>query len=435
VSGAAFEKREAAPGESLARATALRSFMLLIGAGWLGTNLAYAIVDLPLNYLLKDGLRLGPEAVAGFFFIGQFTNYIKPLAGVLTDALPFFGTRRRHYLLLGLIACGVMWLVLPYVPRTYVWLLATYSFLHVFIVLISTVLGGVMVEGGERFSATGRLSSQRIGIFRLVEFIGGPLGGWLSRFAFALPASITAALHFLLVPLFWRQLKEAPTARRDTGRLEEVARQARVLASSRPLWGAVGLVFLVMVEPGFNTPLFYYQTNTLKFTPTDVGWLKSIGGLSGVLGAYLYSRICRGRGLRPLVVAGILTHVVAAMLYLLYRDWWSAVLITVLYSGAQALALLPFYDLAMRATPRGSEALGYSIMMSIWNFATQLGNVVGSALMDHLHISFSQLVVINAATTAVTILALPLLPRALTDRREGEPTPPSEPVEVGTVER
>src|SRR5205807_1419851 len=92
---------------------------LLIGAGLLGTHLGYSIADLPFKYLLKDRLALDAAAVSFFFAATQFTNYIKPLAGILTDALPIFGTRRRHYLLISLTGCGLMWFVLGIVPRRY----------------------------------------------------------------------------------------------------------------------------------------------------------------------------------------------------------------------------------------------------------------------------------------------------------------------------
>jgi predicted MFS family arabinose efflux permease len=403
-----------------ARARAFRAFALLIGAGWLGTNLGYSIADLPLRFVLMDQLKLDAAAVSAFFAISQFTNYIKPLAGILTDAIPLFGTRRRHYLLGSLTACGLMWIILSLVPATYAWLLGTYTFLHIFIVLISTVLGGVMVEGGARYQATGRLSAQRVGIFRVVGLVGGPLGGWLSNRPFPLTASITAALHFILVPLFSRHLREEATAQTDTGKLEEVKRQARVLVRSRTLWSAAGLVILVTAAPGFGTPLLFYQRQVLGFEKQFIGNLGLISGAFGVLGAYLYSRICGRLPLRPLVALGILTHVFAALLYLGYRTPLSAIVITGLYQAAQCLALLPLYDLAMRATPRGSEALGYSVMMSVWNLTNALSDLLGSWLIDHWHISFTALILINSGTTALVLLAVPLLPASLMNRREGE---------------
>src|SRR5437762_7109582 len=99
------------PDDSIPQATEssgdYRRFWRLIGAGWLGTNVAYAFYKYPLRFLLMD-LGATQDRVAGYFFLAEFTNYIKPLAGVLSDAIPFLGTRRRHYLLYGLFCCGAM---------------------------------------------------------------------------------------------------------------------------------------------------------------------------------------------------------------------------------------------------------------------------------------------------------------------------------------
>ena len=178
-----------------------------------------------------------------------------------------------------------------------------------------------------------------------------------------------------------------------------------------------------MVAPGFGTPLLFYQTDPhgLNFSKQFVGNLTFVGGACGVLGAWLYTRVCGRLSLRPLLAIGILTHVFAALLYLAYRTQLSAILITGLYNAAQTLAVLPLYDLAMRATPRRSEALGYSVMMSVWNLTNALSDLTGSWMHDHWHVTFTALILINAGTTALVLIAVPLLPRVLMDRREGEP--------------
>ena len=400
-----------------------RRFWLLIGAGWFGTTVAYAIYDQPLRYLLKTQLHAGQELVAAFFFIGTFTNYIKPLAGICTDAIPLFGTRRRHYLLFSLFICALFWLVLPLVPRSYVPLLSTFALMHVFIVFISTTLGGLMSEGGQRFHASGRLSAQRIGITRIVGLIGGPVGGWLATKNFGWTCGTVALFHLALLPLFYQQLRENTNATVKVERLVEVKRQWATLISSRSLWAAAGLVVLIMIAPGFVTPLYYYQQDTLHFSQQDIGNLKVIGACFGMFGAVLFSRICGRFSLRPLLAAGIVLHALAALLYLFYRDYVSATIITGLYEASNALAVLPLYDLAIRATPKGSEALGYSVMMSVWNLALGASDVLGSALIQHHTVTFSTLIWLNAATTVLVLFAVPLLPRVLTNRRDGCPAP------------
>src|SRR5437899_5232933 len=63
---------------------------LLLALGWSLTNIAYAIYDLPLTFVLKDELRLNPQQISTFFAIGVFSNYLKPAAGILVDSVPLF---------------------------------------------------------------------------------------------------------------------------------------------------------------------------------------------------------------------------------------------------------------------------------------------------------------------------------------------------------
>src|SRR5205807_9166707 len=98
-----------------------RGFWFLIGAGWLSTNVGYALSEIPMRTVLMERMHLGSASAAAFFALTQCTNYIKPIAGVFTDYIPLFGTRRRHYLLISLTACGIMWLVLGVVPKTWGW--------------------------------------------------------------------------------------------------------------------------------------------------------------------------------------------------------------------------------------------------------------------------------------------------------------------------
>ena len=401
------------------RRRAFLSFWFLIGAGWLSTNIGYALSDIPMRTILMERMHLDSAGSAGFFALTQCTNYIKPIAGVFTDYIPLFGTRRRHYLLISLTACGLMWLVLGAVPKTWGWWFGVYGFLHIFIVLISTTLGGIMVEGGARFQATGRLSAQRVAVLRGVWLVG-PIAGWLATKDFWWAAICAASFHFILLPLFAPKLKETGGAKIDFAAIERIKRQGRELIYAKHLWAAAGLVFLVIAAPGFSvTTLFYYQKQRLHFSTEYIGTLKLIAACGALTGAFLFTFICRRWPLRPLVVFGILTHVVAAMMFLGYNDRNSAFVITLLYEAAQTLALLPLYDMAMRATPRGSEAIGYAVMMSVWNVTNALSDVFGAWLFGR-YISFTGLVLLNAGSTALVLFAVPFLPRALTDRKEGE---------------
>src|SRR4029077_12573241 len=74
----------------------------VIAAGVLATSLAQpqVLAGIPLENLLKNELHVDRAANAAFFFWASLPWYFKPLAGVLTDSFPVFGTRRTSYLLI-----------------------------------------------------------------------------------------------------------------------------------------------------------------------------------------------------------------------------------------------------------------------------------------------------------------------------------------------
>lgn len=409
----------------------LSSLALLMWLGWLGTNLGIAVADLPLKFLLKDKLHCTAAAVSAFFALGAFTNYIKPLAGVLVDSVPLFGTRRRWYLIGSLLGSSVLWILLALVPRTYIALLVTYAFLYVTIVFTSTSLGGVMVEVGHRFNAAGRLTAQRIGAFRLGSLLGGPIGGYLSsaRFIavmgpsyFLATMGLASFLHLILVPLYYFGLPEPPTARLDRSVLKEAIRQFRILLRSTTLLSAALMICLIAASPGFGTPLLFHQTNSLHFDKPFVGLLVLVAAATGLLTTIVYYALCRKLSLRLLVSSSIVVHALGTLTYLAYHNATTAIVITAISGVTGTLAMLPVYDVAARGTPKGSEAIGYAVMMSVWNLTNALSDWAGSVLFTNFHLTFRDLVWVNAGTTILVLAIVPFLPLALMSRRDGVPT-------------
>lgn len=389
---------------------------LVIAIGWLTTNLGLQIATLPLKFVLKDEVMLSAGVLSSFFAFGNFSNYIKPLAGVMTDSIPLCGTRRRHYLLFSLLATGIFWVLLSLVPRSYAWMLPVYTIMYVGVVFTSSTLGGVMVEAGNHFRAAGRLTAQRIAMFKLAEITGGWLGGFMATFPFVAPACIGAGLHFALIPFLMRFLPPEEPVKLKEGVWAEVARQGRVLIQSRTLLGAAGMIFLLAAAPGLNTPLFFYQTNVLGFSKPFVGFLNTITASAGILAAIVYYPLCRRYSLRSIVATSIVVHALGALFYLGYRTSESAMIISAISGMTATFAMLPVYDIALRATPRGSEAIGYALMMSMWNLTNALSDVTGSFIFEKLDRNLTPLIFIDAATTLIVIAAVPFMPRDLSTR-------------------
>jgi len=403
--------------------------LLLVGVGLFVTTLGnplwlapgVPVGGLPLNYLLKERLGMDATAIATFFSMVGLPWFLKPIAGILCDGFPIFGTRRRHYLLLASAIACVLWLVVGLVEPSRGLLLGLLFVLSTAVMLASTATGGLLVEAGQRHGATGRLSALRIGIMRVSDLAIGPLGGWLAGGTLLLLGVLGAGLQAFLFLAVFALLREAPgestRAGWPTGGLRA---QARIIGRSRPLLAAAVLVFLVMAEPGFGTPLFFHQTDELGFSTEFIGLTGAVGAAAGIVGAVLYGRFCLRQALPRILAAGIVCHAIGTLVYLKYDSQQVAVIVAVLSGLFLALSTLPLLDLAARATPRGSEALGYALMASVMNLAILVSNLAGSWLYSGIGLTFRSLVWVNSGTTLLVLFAIPFLPRALTEMREGE---------------
>ena len=405
----------------------LRRYMTLVGWGLLVTTLGQMVSlgDKPIRFLLMDQLGLSATQMATWLLVALLPWSLKPIAGLLSDVLPLFGTRRKYYLVFSSLLAGLLWFAMGLVPRTFYPLLATALVFNVMAVFASVVAGGLLVEGAQTHGATGRLSSLRLVVINLTFIIAGPVSGFLAGHWFGWTAITCGTLFLTMVPMTFLLLREAPVA----GRFATPGAGLRALGhqlnrhlpwNSKTLWIVGGLFFLIEVAPGLYTPLFYYQTKTLHFTPQFIGNLGVIYGSMGLLGSFIYPFICRRFRLRTLLTLAIICTVASNLTYLGYVSRNAAMIVEGAAGLGITLAQLPLFDLAARATAKGSEALAYSLMIACWNWGLSLSDVLGSWLFDTFNQTFMNLVWVNAGTTALVLIVVPFLPGHLVDRREGE---------------
>lgn len=368
---------------------------------------------LPLQFLLKDEVGATREQMAEFFFWCGLAWYLKPFAGILTDAFPLFRTRRRHYLLISSVLASVSWLGMSFLPHRYGALLWGALIVNVFMVMASTVTGAFLVEAGQSLGATGRLTAVREFVQNFCTLVQGPLGGMLATAGFMWATGANAALGLSIFPIAYLFLRERPGTQ---GRANEVfhnaGQQLRTIVRSRNLWMALLFIALFYFSPGFSTPLFYKQTDELHFSKQAIGNLGVFTGSFGILAAVVYGQLIKHIQIRTMLLIGIVTGAAGTLLYLFYSTWTRAIFIESQNGFFSALAELAILDLAARATPKGCEGLGYSLMLSIRNVAVFGADIVGSYLADHKW-AFDSLVCLSAGTTAIVLLLLPFLPAAL----------------------
>jgi MFS family permease len=373
---------------------------------------------LPLQFLLKNDVHVTREQMAAFFFWCGLAWYLKPLAGILTDAFPFFGTRRRHYLLFSSALTALSWIGMAFLPHTFGALLLGAMIVNLSMVMGSTVTGAYLVEAGQRMGATGRLTALRMIVYNFCTLIQGPLGGLLATIGFTWATGANAALALTIFPIAFIFLKEQRVAQDPSSVVfQNAAQQLKTIMRSKNLWLALLFIALFYFSPGFNTPLFYRQTDELHFSKQAIGNLGVFSGAFAILAAILYSQLIKRFPIRILLLMAIAASAGGTLFYLFYSSWIPAVLIESQNGFFFGLAEITILDLAARATPKGCEGLGYSLMLSIRNFAVFGADVVGSYLADHKW-AFPNLVYLNAGTSAFVLVLLPLLPAALMQSKD-----------------
>jgi predicted MFS family arabinose efflux permease len=462
-----------------------RDYLVMVAIGAFATTFAQqrsTFGNYPILFLLKERLHFGREQVAEFFMWATFAWSMKPLAGVLTDAFPIRGSRRRAYLILGGLVGAACWGLLGVATGDYHQFLLISILLNAGLVLASTAMGGLQVEAGQLFGLSGRVSSLRQIVVSIALVAGPLLGGWLAKKPFGYTAAVGTLVMLALVAFALFGFKETAALPRpdanaaaDGARhrpstatwvgvalllgaavgcvlipgmlnvglslfamlavflfvlalaisrvrnpvLVQAQRQLSKILSSRALWLAAAMLFLVYVVPGLNTALTYRQSDELHFSKELIGRLGSVEGAAGIAFALVYAVICSRFKLRTLIVFSMAANAAGTLLFLTYTAS-DAYAIHAVTGALSVLSELSLMDLAVRSTPRGCEGLGFALMMSVRNFGIAMSDVIGSKLMDQAHFRFSTLVLINAVTTAAVLLFVPALPKALVLRKEGQ---------------
>ena len=393
----------------------LRALALIIIFGIFSTTMAQpqALGRLPLQFLLKNDVHVTREQMAEFFFWCGLAWYLKPFAGILTDAFPFFGTRRRHYLLFSSALTALCWIGMAFLPHTYGALLLGTMILSVFMVMGSTVTGAFLVEAGQRMGATGRLTSLRMLVGNFCALLQGPAGGFLATAGFAWATGANALVALTIFPIAYFYLREERVPQQGSAIvLQNAYQQLKTIVRAKNLWLALLFIGLYYFSPGFGTPLFYRQTDTLHFSQQAIGNLGVFSGGLAILAAISYSQLIKQVSIRMLLFISIALATLGTLLYLFYSNYGRAVLIESQNGFFVGFAEVALMDLAARSTPKGCEGLGYSLILSIRNVALFGADIVGSYLADHKW-PFHRLVYLNAGTTAIVLVLLPFLPAAL----------------------
>jgi hypothetical protein len=389
----------------------------------------------PIKNLLKNTMHASRESTAALVFWATLPWNFKPLVGIVQDAFPVWGTRRKSYLVVGSVLSTLAWLALDFTPYAYHSVLIACFAINFAMMVTLTALGGYMVEIARASASSGRLASVRSAVEQGTYIISGVGSGYLAGINFAWTPIACGVVTFLLVPVaVWCVYEQRATAQTGAQVFKAAGGKLAQIGKARALWMAAAIALLFYFSPGIQTAQFYAQQNDLHLTTQQQGNLISMAGVFGVLGALLYGAFAAKRFmLRHLLIACIVIGASSQAAYVFYNTYSGARFIDSFNGFGYTLADLAMMHLAVRATPVGCESLGFAILMAVRNFGLFGGDWLGATLQDHFHWSFHTLAAINGAGSLLAIPLVLLIPAAVVLARDGEKADPGAAMAVDTA--
>jgi MFS family permease len=400
----------------------LRLSMLVVAAGIISTTLAQPdLLDLPIRHLLKDELHVSESQMAMLFGIGGLAWYLKPLAGLLVDNVALFGTHRRHYLIISALLTAALWLVLGIVSNHYFLILVTVVAMQSMLVIGSTVTGGFLVERGKLLRAEGRLVSCEIFFEHACILIAGPLAGHLAGLPIGTATIIGAAIAVVIAPVAAGCVAEPLQTGSKIVSTKDLRRNLGLSLNSHTM-SLVGIFLLVSNIPqSFGTPLYFYQKNTLALSDMDIGYLRAINAVGGLLASVLYYFLCRNLPMQRLLVLGTLGPTFGIAAYVCYTSIPAAVIVEFLGGILFGMGTLALMHLAVISTLAPSAAFGFAVLMSAANLGSAIGDNLAALLVERLSMTLLDVVKLFTAGSAACCLFVFFLPREVSGHKEGTP--------------
>lgn len=309
------------------------------------------IADLSINYLYKDDFGFSPVQVSFIFCLTGLPWMIKPVWGLISDNVTFFGYRRKSYLILwGSLQFFYYFSIATWVHNK--WLGVLMLVLIQVCIAFNNVIGeALLVESAQEIQAQELVSeeqkqaeaSKNVSLFFGVKYVGvistaylsGYLLEYIGKHAVFLIAGTLPLLVVAVGVFIMREKRRNATNRREvpyqdipshpfpneestedssseTDRFRYEGAETDVelhselniyTIQSKNTWRRIvefvrkpaifrPIVFLLlfMITPTSQSTMFYFYTNSLGFAPNFMGKLKFANSIACLLGVYLYNK-------------------------------------------------------------------------------------------------------------------------------------------------
>jgi hypothetical protein len=381
------------------------------------------LIGLPLSFFLKNRLHLQAHEVATFKLCVGLPIYFSFLFGFLRDRWKPWRRGDRGYLMVFGIVMAGLYAGFAFAPVTYAALLIGFLLITIATQILRSALGGLTAVLSREHEMSGPLSAVWNIILTLPFGASLLMGGWLSGLLETRSADVAArslllcgavvtagiAAFGLLKPASVFSGAEAPAAPASaTTPLADLRRLLR----HRPIYPALLGTILWQFCPGNGTPLQYYMSNHLHASDAQWSQYNALIYISPIPTYLLFAYLSRTAPLGKLLWVSTMIGVPSLVPLLFVHTPGGALFQAVLFGLMCGLGNAAFFDLLLRACPRGLEGTMMMLGAGVTAVAIRFGDLLGTALYDRWG-DFTICVIATSCTTASIFLVLPFVPRSL----------------------
>ncbi|KAK9671683.1 hypothetical protein RND81_12G047700 [Saponaria officinalis] len=419
-----------------------KNYMLkwVLGMGYWVQGLR-CIPWLAVNYMLKDGLNLDSSTFQILQNSANLPMVAKPLYGVVSDSLYFFGQHRLPYIALGAVLQAISWVAIAILSSSSISISTMTFYLllgNLGAALAEVANDAIVAEASKQPTSTKKGKASSSGDLQSFVWMASSLGGVLGNFiggianekyspqAMFLTFGVILAIQLILTISVSEKSLNLPENRSTGGIKQQLAELAGALRKPEIFYPIAWLSASYALIPVLTGTMFFYQTQALGIDSSIIGISKVFGQVGSLLWSAIYNKSLKSASPRKVISAIQVTMAVFMVSDVLFvNNFYRQMGIpdsvyVVVFSGLLEVLfffkILPFSVLIAQLCPAGCEGSLMAFVMSAISLAMIVGGYLGVALASFVGITgsdFSGLprgLLIQAACTVIPLLCSSWIP-------------------------
>ncbi len=369
---------------------------------------ALGIASIALALCLRSaGFSIGE--IAQIISISSAPWFFKILYGLISDAVPVFGLRRKPYLVIFSLISASGWIRLAVCGSGYWDFIFPLLLANLGLAAVDVITDGYVVEHSTRERA-GLFQGISWGARSIGALVAGVSGGILAaRVDYRLIFLMTGCLPMIscIAAFFIREhpeKRDVSESRTTKTHLVDTFRKSvkRILRPDYLLF--LGVFFLAACPVAAGIPMFFYLREHLGFDEIYLGILQSVAWLGAVAGCLIYLSAFKTVSWRKAIGLALVLNAAHTLLFLLIHDRLSAGVLFLTGGVFGYIALLPLMSVSARlAHGTGQESTLFAISASVYNIGQAFFQAIGG---QGFHVFGLRTLIVLTAVVSLLPLAL-----------------------------